>query len=59
MPRYTVYFELYGKKMKVKDIKAGTESGAKQEVMKAIKFHKIEEEFNEGDIFDMFKEIFS
>ncbi len=55
MRNFDVYFEIYGKKMKVR-ILAETENDAKKEVEKKIIFHKVEkpkEEFNDSmDIFD-------
>jgi hypothetical protein len=55
MRNFDVYFEIYGKKMKVR-ILAENENDAKKEVEKKIIFHKVEkpkEEFNDSmDIFD-------
>ena len=44
--KYTVYFELYGKKMRVK-VLAESEHDAKQVVKSDIKFHKIEYDKND------------
>ncbi len=41
MRNYDVYFELYGKKMKVR-VTAENEKYAKKEVEKKIIFHKVE-----------------
>lgn len=43
MKEYTVYFEIYGKKMKV-TVKAFNEAGAKLIVANELKFHKVEEQ---------------
>ena len=40
MNKYTVYFEIYGKKMKV-EIKAHSENAAKEQVRNDISFHGI------------------
>jgi len=61
MRNFIVYFELYGKKMKVK-VLADSEELAKTQVQKDIKFHKLEkmknEEFNDTmDILDNFLNI--
>lgn len=54
MKNYTVYFEIYGKKLKVK-IKAQSESVAKEMVRQKIIFHKVEDNtFDFKDIFDTF-----
>mgnify|MGYP007100108938 FL=1 len=57
---FDVYFEIYGKKMKVR-ILAENENDAKKEVEKKIIFHKIEkpkEEFNDVmDMMDKMKDI--
>jgi hypothetical protein len=39
--KYTVYFEIYGKKLKV-SIDANSPEDAKYKIMGKIKFHKIE-----------------
>ena len=39
--KYTVYFEIFGKKLKT-TVEAENESQAKQAVARKIKFHKIE-----------------
>ena len=61
MRNFDVYFEIYGKKMKVR-ILAETENDAKKEVEKKIIFHKVEkpkEEFKDSmDIFDNILNIF-
>jgi hypothetical protein len=41
MNEYIVYFEIYGKKMKVR-IWANSEEDAKYKVMGKIRFHKVE-----------------
>lgn len=57
MKDYTVYFEIYGKKMKV-TVKAFNEEGAKLIVKNQIKFHKVEDSTMDalkktfGDIID-------
>jgi hypothetical protein len=60
MRNFDVYFEIYGKKMKVR-ILAENENDAKKEVEKKIIFHKVEkpkEEFNDSmDFFDNFLNI--
>jgi len=50
MKDYTVFFEVFGKKLKV-TILAENEAKAKQSVLDKIKFHKVEvskTEFNEA-----------
>ena len=41
MNRYTIYFEIYGKKMKT-IVFADTEAEAKQKVIARLIFHKVE-----------------
>lgn len=43
MNTYTIWFEIYGKKMRV-DIHADSEEAAKAKLRDKIKFHKIEEQ---------------
>lgn len=52
MNEYTVYFEIYGKKMKVK-VKAVSKFEAESQVRKDIKIHKIED-----SLLDTFNTIF-
>ena len=40
--KYTVYFEIYGKKLKA-TVEASDEKDAKYVIMKKIIFHKVEE----------------
>ena len=59
MRNYDVYFELYGKKMKVR-VTAENENYAKKEVEKKIIFHKVEIKKDESmdvldKIFDILK----
>jgi len=42
MRNYTVYFELFGKKLKVSRILAENEADAKRMVSDKIQFHKVE-----------------
>lgn len=56
MKNYTVYFEIYGKKMKTK-VLAETKKDAKNQIRGKIKFHKVlkdeKDEFNQvTDIMD-------
>ena len=51
MNKYTVYFEIYGKKMK-STVFAEHELGAKQAVKNKISFHKVEKEKEDKDIFN-------
>lgn len=61
MKNYEVFFEIYGKKMKV-NVLADNENDVKYRVMGKIKFHKIirkDSEFNKkleslDDLFDLF-----
>jgi hypothetical protein len=55
---YTVYFELYGKKMKTVVVAASTEH-AKQIVKDKVVFYKVEKKGNEQDVVDLFKNIFN
>lgn len=60
MKEYTVYFEIYGKKMKT-TIFAENESNAKQVIARKIIFHKIEEVKPKvsGDAFQFLNDIVS
>lgn len=53
MKQYTIYFELFGKKMKT-TIEAISEAEAKNKLKEKIIFHKIEE----YDALDFLKNIF-
>lgn len=55
MRLYTVYFELFGKKMKT-TIEAKSEEDAKYKIMGKIKWHKIEPD--ESDTLQGLKDIF-
>ena len=51
---YTVYFEIFGKKMK-HDVEAASEADAKRKVAERMIFHKVVEHSPVEDIFaDMF-----
>lgn len=52
---YTVYFELFGKKMKY-TVKADSEEGAKYKIMGKVKWHKIVKQ--EDDVLKGLKDIF-
>lgn len=45
MEEYTLYFEIYGKKMKTK-VFAESESEAKQKIIDKITWHKVESQRN-------------
>ncbi len=51
--KYTVYFELFGKKMRT-TIEAKTPAAARNKIREKIKFHKIEEEPGFEDILKKF-----
>lgn len=53
MNEYIVYFEIYGKKLKVR-IAANSKEDAKYKVMGKIKFHKVEPV---SSVLDFFKDI--
>ena len=53
MKQYTIYFEIFGKKMKT-TIQANSELDAKQKLKDKIVFHKVEE----FDFIDSFRKIF-
>ena len=55
--KYTVYFEIFGKKMKT-EVKAHDPAKARQKVIDKLIFHKVEVKDNVGDIPDIFKDIF-
>lgn len=57
---YKVYFQLYGKKMKI-NIDADTQEEAKQKIKDSIIFDKIvfvNDNINDNDIFENLKNIF-
>jgi hypothetical protein len=61
MKNYTVYFDLYGKKMKAK-VLAESNNDAQQKIKEKITFHKVvedpEDEFNQAtDIFNSIMDI--
>lgn len=56
MNEYTIYFEIYGKKMKTK-VLANTKEEAKEIIRSKIIFHKIENESG-FDIPEFLKNIF-
>lgn len=56
MKTYTIYFELYSKKMKT-DIIAESAKEAKKLIIDKIIWHKIEPK-NDNDVFNIFKDIF-
>jgi hypothetical protein len=51
MENYTVYFEIFGKKLKT-TILAESEEKAKQEIFNKIIFYKIEKDDKNNDIFN-------
>ena len=55
--KYDVYFEIYGKKMKA-TVEANSEEDAKYLVRGKIKFHKVVEIRELGDIGDFFNGLF-
>lgn len=57
MNTYTIFFELYGKKMKT-TVKAKSESEAKKLIAEKIIFYKVIKQID-TDIPDFFKDIFS
>ena len=55
--KYTVYFEIFGKKMK-HDVEAASEADAKRKVAERMIFHKVVEHSRVENIFvDMFNEM--
>jgi len=56
MRTYTVFFEIYGKKMKIK-LQAASKFDAESQVRKDIKIHEIEDDSIDA-IMDMFKDVF-
>ena len=50
---YTVYFEIFGKKMR-HDVEATSEADAKRKVAEKIVYHKVVERLSDKDIADMF-----
>lgn len=60
MNSYTVCFELFGKKMKLTDVKATSEDKAKEYVKDCIKFHIITDNMKlPNKRYNDFKEIFN
>lgn len=58
MKKYTVYFDVFGKKLKT-SVVASNEEEAKRRVLDKIVFDKVEPEKNNlDDMIDMFKKIF-
>jgi hypothetical protein len=58
MKQFTVYFELYGKKMKT-TIYSDNELQAKADIRNAVKFYKVVEVPPSGDeMFESLKDIF-
>jgi hypothetical protein len=55
--KYTVYFEIGGKKMKT-EVEADNEENAKYKIYGKIKFHKVELSNKSDDLFGVFGEIF-
>jgi hypothetical protein len=55
--KYTVYFELYGKKMKT-IVNAKSEHEAKELVKSKIIFHRIESRIDDDEMLDHFASIF-
>lgn len=53
---YTVYFNAFGKNLKVK-VEAENENDAKQKVKDRINFHKIEKESNDKSLKDAFNDL--
>lgn len=59
MREYTVYFELYGKKMKT-EIFAKDKNDAMMKIRQKITFHKISEtKSNKDDVFDNIMNLFN
>jgi hypothetical protein len=58
MKTYTVYFEIFGKKMKT-EVKAQDPAKARQQVIDKLIFHKVEVKDNGFDVPDIFKDIFN
>lgn len=55
MAKYTVYFEIYGKRMKT-TVEANNDTDAKAMIKSKIIFHKVEkQEEVKPDAFDIFK----
>ena len=50
---YTVYFEIFGKKMR-HDVEATSEADAKRKVAERIVYHKVIEHPSDKDIADVF-----
>ena len=57
MKTYTVYFEIFGKKMKT-TLKAESELQARVDIRNSITFHKVVEQMPEGQMFERLKDIF-
>lgn len=58
MKQYTVWFEMYGKKMKT-TVTAINEHAVRLKVMAEVKFYKVEQTDSIKDIFRMFGDIFN
>ena len=56
MEKFTIYFELFGKKMKT-EIQARSESEAKQKLFDKIVFHKIEKKDSFSEMIKMMDDI--
>jgi hypothetical protein len=55
--KYTVYFEIFGKKMKA-SVEADSQEDAKYKIMGKIKWHKfVKDDLPGGDVFENFKNI--
>jgi predicted RNase H-like HicB family nuclease len=54
--KYEVFFEIYGKKMRVKT-EAKTKEQAKENVKNAIKFYKVERSSDNNDFVSFFDSI--
>ena len=56
--KYTVYFEIFGKKMKT-TVEAKSEEDAKYKVMGKVVWHKVvPEKTSDDDVLDFFKNTF-
>ena len=56
MSKYTVYFEIFGKKMR-HDVEAKSEAEAKRKVVDKMIFHQVVEHQPDKDIAEMFREM--
>ena len=54
---YTVYFEIFGKKMKY-TVRASSEEDAKYQIMGKIIWHKVVPEITDDGVLDHLKDIF-